>query len=511
MGIWLSDLGFVYGNPFAHVEADRERAFLPRFFVPVAGYDHIAGNDTVVVFAPRGSGKSALRVMLASECAPQDARGSYLAVEFTNFDILSQKQARGEPILIDDYVVRLLQAAVRGFWQVLDGPSQQAIANKTDTTYRLERARSISPAGRTLLTRFVAMYYPELLYPAGLHRWFCQMDAGFALSLEDVAEAVTERCLRQRLAATALAAQPLALLLAEMSDLREMAMTPAGEPREELAGFVQLVQEAGIVAVHFLIDRLDENEITVNNPEAQADILEPLLANLPVLELPGTAFKFFLAQETHEVLTGRWSFRLDRLRTQAPVTVRWDRAQLVALLNARINVYSDGRYEEFVMLWAGQAPAGQIEQEMLDLALGSPRRLLTAGQLLFEVHFEGETDGPPTLASWEIAKTKLLQRLPPPLCWRVVEQTLWLGENRIKLSKQEMKIVAVLVDHAGRCTREELINGVWGEDEFDTSDEALTAAMKRLRAKLGHPAIADRYLRTEPGRGYALINYELSE
>lgn len=74
-----------------------------------------------------------------------------------------------------------------------------------------------------------------------------------------------------------------------------------------------------------------------------------------------------------------------------------------------------------------------------------------------------------------------------------------------------MKIVAVLVDHAGRCTREELINGVWGEDEFDTSDEALTAAMKRLRAKLGHPAIADRYLRTEPGRGYALINYELSE
>ena len=211
------------------------------------------------------------------------------------------------------------------------------------------------------------------------------------------------------------------------------------------------------------------------------------------------------------MLTGRWSFRLDRLRTQAPVTVRWDRAQLAALLNARINVYSDGRYEEFVMLWAGQAPAGQIEQEMLDLALGSPRRLLTAGQLLFEVHFEGETDGPPTLASWEIAKTKLLQRLPPPLCWRVVEQTLWLGENRIKLSKQEMKIVAVLVDHAGRCTREELINGVWGEDEFDTSDEALTAAMKRLRAKLGHPAIADRYLRTEPGRGYPLTNYELNE
>ena len=141
MGVWLSDLGFVYGNPFAHVEADRERAFLPRFFVPVAGYDHIAGNDTVVVFAPRGSGKSALRVMLASECAPQDARGSYLAVEFTNFDTLSQKRARGEPVLIDDYVVRLLQAGVRTFWQILDGPSQQAMANETDTAYRLERAQ----------------------------------------------------------------------------------------------------------------------------------------------------------------------------------------------------------------------------------------------------------------------------------------------------------------------------------------------------------------------------------
>ena len=402
---WLFDLGFVHGNPFAHVEADRERAFLPRFFVPVAGYDHIAGNDTVVVFAPRGSGKSALRVMLASDCAPQNARSSYLAVEFTDFDALAQKQKRGEPILIDEYVSRLLQAAARVLWETFTAPILQ---NSSDIDAR-ERARSISPAGRTLLTRFVAMYYPELLYPAGLHQWFCRLDAGFALSLEGVAGAVTERCLRQRLAATALAAQPLALLLAEMSDLREMAKTPAGGPREEMKRFVDLLVTLRIEAVHFLIDRLDENDITANRPEAQADILEPLLANLPVLELPGTAFKFFLAQETHEALTGRGSFRLDRLRTQAPVKVRWDRAQLEALLNARVNVYSDGRYEEFVMLWAGQAPAGQIEQEMLDLALGSPRRLLTAGQLLFEVHFDDMMPGPPTLSSWEKSKMKLLQ------------------------------------------------------------------------------------------------------
>ena len=62
---------------------------------------------------------------------------------------------------------------------------------------------------------------------------------------------------------------------------------------------------------------------------------------------------------------------------------------------------------------AGFSPAGQSELEMLGLALGSPCRLLTTGQLLFEVHFEDKTDGPPTVVSWEAAKTKLLQWLPP--------------------------------------------------------------------------------------------------
>ena len=62
--IWLKNLGFIRGNPFATVEADRERELLPDFFVDVDGYEFIKADQTVIIFAPRGAGKSALRVVL---------------------------------------------------------------------------------------------------------------------------------------------------------------------------------------------------------------------------------------------------------------------------------------------------------------------------------------------------------------------------------------------------------------------------------------------------------------
>jgi len=88
---WLSKVGLSEGNPFGVNEADRE-PFVPECFVDPGVYDTVKNDPhTTLVFAPRGGGKTALRVMLASDCRPiqplaASPRSQTLAVTYSDFD-----------------------------------------------------------------------------------------------------------------------------------------------------------------------------------------------------------------------------------------------------------------------------------------------------------------------------------------------------------------------------------------------------------------------------------------
>ena len=89
---WLARYRFK-GNPFAEYQAERE-ATLPEYFVLTPYYDDIFGSPnsprTIIVYAGRGCGKTAHRIMVANTCRPHNEHSNILAIPYIRFGALSR-------------------------------------------------------------------------------------------------------------------------------------------------------------------------------------------------------------------------------------------------------------------------------------------------------------------------------------------------------------------------------------------------------------------------------------
>lgn len=76
----------------------------------------------------------------------------------------------------------------------------------------------------------------------------------------------------------------------------------------------------------------------------------------------------------------------------------------------------------------------------------------------------------------------------------------------VHLTPLEYKLLSVLVRHAGRVvTHRQLLEHVWGPS-FEEQTHYLRVYMQQLRKKLEVTPAHPRYLRTEPGVGYRLVD-----
>lgn len=78
------------------------------------------------------------------------------------------------------------------------------------------------------------------------------------------------------------------------------------------------------------------------------------------------------------------------------------------------------------------------------------------------------------------------------------------GED-IKLTRKEYDVLALMARHAGRLvTHKQLLTTVWGAAHADDT-HYLRIAVGHIRDKLGDDAANPRYILTEPGVGYRLV------
>lgn len=76
-------------------------------------------------------------------------------------------------------------------------------------------------------------------------------------------------------------------------------------------------------------------------------------------------------------------------------------------------------------------------------------------------------------------------------------------EKKAELTKNEFKILQVLMEHAGKIvTREELMTALWESDTF-VDDNTLTVNVTRLRRKLAELAAVE-FIKTKKGIGYII-------
>ncbi len=77
------------------------------------------------------------------------------------------------------------------------------------------------------------------------------------------------------------------------------------------------------------------------------------------------------------------------------------------------------------------------------------------------------------------------------------------GEKHIELTKNELRILQILLEHKGRIvSRDDLMNALWQSDLY-VEENTLTVNVARLRKKLSENGLSDVIV-TKPGSGYMI-------
>lgn len=81
------------------------------------------------------------------------------------------------------------------------------------------------------------------------------------------------------------------------------------------------------------------------------------------------------------------------------------------------------------------------------------------------------------------------------------DASLTVGQARVELTKNEFRILRLLMEHRGEIvSREAIMTCLWASDSF-VDDNTLAVNINRLRKKLAGAGLAD-FIRTRKGAGY---------
>ena len=476
---WLERFGFI-NDPFALYEADRERAYLPYFFVDRPYLHDVLGDpthpQTAFLMARRGAGKTATREMVAYECAHAQLRRRALAVRYYDFTPLLD--------LVEGDLARL---EARHHVRVI-------------ARYTLKS-----------LTEDVPSTYFDLLNP---------VDRGLLMGCAaEFADPVSRLKLGQLLSA-----EPVSLNWQALSPLETLHLL--GEMVTKLGQS----PEARYQALYVLIDRVDE---TKTGSKAAVPLLKPLVSERPLLEASNVAFKFFIPVEVGERLRQEVALRPDRVCIR---TITWEDAALRRMIQQRLSYYSEGRIERFGELCTSGAKASAMER-LVQACDGSPRTLLRLCQALVHHHvlhadetstLITRTDLVDTLRDFQhrleveqgpLAPPVLASLLAePPACGLYLDEGghTWVDGQPLAppLSELEFRLLRALYQQSPEIVpHDALIEVVWPSpawmsDQFsrDSDEQNLRKLIGRLRERL-EPGVSGRewrFVKNVRGRGYWL-------
>lgn len=373
MDRWLAFAGFS-ANPFAVHEAEKETR-LPDYFVPPAWFTDILGEPAApsssVVFADRGCGKTAQRIMVRRQCCPDGFKeGQALCVVYADFDAAAALAASLSPREIRNvHVNEILQLAVHELADAL--LNNDFVLGRYLGLPKWERCR--------------------------IHWFLHNFRRGLTLSQ------------RSRLIQAEI--EPLARNDAFGMDdlsqdvLEELQADAHSNPTSILYQFGNLIKSLGFDALYILMDGVDELA-AMADAASVVQLMAPMLADWRLLNTPGLAFKFFLPQEWEDHFQAQTAIREDRLRMHH---VEWVPEELLTMLHRRLATY---RGVPALGDLCEPGLANRIEADLVHLARGSPRDMIRLGCRLLSEHCvrsNGALQRQISPAAWEDAKLMFLE------------------------------------------------------------------------------------------------------
>ena len=494
---WLKRHGF-HANPFADQEADRER-HLPEYFVETPYYDDILGDPanprSLVVYAGRGCGKSAHQLMVGRACRPVSSVSRVLAVDYTSFGKIAHSLSSGRNGgLLREHLDTILERTV------------ETLITTLVTSPDL--AAGYPPEDIDGLNTFWSTFGSTFDEPAPHYKLLgSYVVGGSQLEWSEFQTRWREGRLQPMLEQTALWANASVRLLAILVDSTAEKLYPGQMSAADLFGrLAKLVRSASMEAVYVLIDRTDEPHLLAARPDLVADMLAPLIGELPLMECPGVSFKFFLPDEVARRLAERPGVRLDRVLFRE---LKWETQPLQELLSARLSAFSQGRIAALGEI-SNSDLASEIDHEIVKQAVGVPRNLLRLAEGIVLMHCEISGEALLlTRRDWQGALQRfhgmsgrpvLTATAYPPLRLDQQSHTVHIGVQSISLPESQFSLLWYLAKQAGRTVSNSTLWQVAG------SGDALRTSVKRIRQAIEPDSKHPVYLITERGRGLRLEN-----
>ncbi len=414
---WVSYHGF-QRFPFDRPEAGNEEFARPDFlsacFVPPSNYGRILGQAdapvTALLFAARGAGKTACRVMAdynyregllpRGRDATAEKPPYVLSVPHIHLDQVLNR-ARQSPALGDTPVVTAEHHAEEILKRAVPALAD-LVARATELR---EAAANLSPFQKLDLGWFLETYshYLSVSQTAFLHE------------LVGVDSPVRERpvwvdgVLRNRAQAS---------------------------PLDHLTQWTTLVHQMGVQATFVSIDGVDEFQESAGDPDAAYALVRPLLTSLRLMDgTPYCALKFFLPDSLEPLIMGDPAFRKER--GFVIERIHWSEQNLIEILRKRLaalkvdaNENRDRTEVSFDVLCVPDI-RGQIEHDLAQWAKNNPRRMMILCGLMVEAHCVEEITGqddPYQLnrADWYVALETFERRVGRPA--PVAEEALPLAD-----------------------------------------------------------------------------------
>ncbi|WEO76414.1 hypothetical protein BJQ94_13705 [Cryobacterium sp. SO2] len=371
---YLQRAGFV-GDPLAHTNAEQEDR-LGDYFVPPPYFQSVLGDPATpksnVIFAPRGGGKTAQRLMIEREAVAPGA--TYLCL---TYDAFASVVSHGGGLAA--HHVELCRIVTLAILSYLEDESMEAI-------FLSDHERQI--------VKVAAQQFVGVL---GLGEY--KAAVGAVKTLGDKAGDFWKKYGGPVAAGVALLMKRAGLDDVNISITLEQQAQDSGAASSYyfLSELVEIAKKLGWEAVYFLVDKVDETPSTTNNAEAAGKLILELVTDLPTLETPGAAFKFFFWDQMEEYLRTN-GLRGDRVEV---VNLGWSVNELSEMLSRRLAAFSNNRVTSFNQIVDSPA-AVDFHKVLVYLSHGSPRDMIRMARSIVKQHTrmpnEAATISPDTVA-----------------------------------------------------------------------------------------------------------------
>ncbi len=372
---WLEYQGFEDGaHPFEILAAEND-PHLEDYFQEFSYFEEIEKPKTTFLFLPRGTGKSANRVLLTSRCEKTLDAGDpgaevRLPITYTDFHRLIHK----ENVTLQNHV---------------DGILRELVPRLLEVGVKHDRLDKLSKNAMYDLVWFLA-HYPERLYSEAVQKQIRNIKGMSDKEKSTIAKGLIEmpaKFLEQYIPGVGLLTQALSTFVGtpfKAEDIPKLERSPL----ELMSCVYEIAKELEIGKIYIFIDRIDEY-CEIHDVEKAVQLIRPMVETIPLLELPGFVFKFFLPLEYRSQLLQ--NLRSDRLDAYS---YAWSEFDLKKMLENRLGAFCQSDDMEarrsFARLFQNKSET--VVDDIVRYSDSSPRNMLKLAKRIIDEHTKNVFD-----------------------------------------------------------------------------------------------------------------------